>query len=59
MTTVDDTTDILFRGAGEMRALSRALDWSKTPLGPVETWPSSLRATVKTLLASLRQQALQ
>jgi signal transduction histidine kinase len=30
----------------------RALDWSKTPLGPVESWPVSLRAIVSMLLAS-------
>ena len=35
-----------------MRALGRALDWSATPLGPVEGWPQSLRSTVRTLLSS-------
>jgi PAS domain S-box-containing protein len=28
----------------------RALDWSATPLGPVETWPQSLRTSVSTCL---------
>ncbi|MBW4090912.1 MAG: response regulator [Proteobacteria bacterium] len=28
----------------------RALDWSKTPLGPVSTWPQSLLTTVSTCL---------
>lgn len=27
-------------------------DWSKTPVGPLQDWPQSLRATVKTLLGS-------
>ena len=35
-----------------MRALCREYDWSKTPLGPVDSWPLSLRTTVSTLLAS-------
>jgi len=42
----------LFAGPGELRALCRQLDWSRTPLGPVSTWPLSLRTTVATLLAS-------
>src|SRR5947199_6708514 len=33
----------LFAGGGEMGALMRSTDWSKTRLGPVENWPSSLR----------------
>lgn len=41
-----------FPGAGEMRARMRAFDWASTPVGPVETWPASLKSTVKTLLAS-------
>ncbi len=35
-----------------MRARCRAFDWSSTPLGPAEHWPTSLRATVAMLLAS-------
>ncbi len=41
-----------FAGAGEMRALCRAFDWSATPLGPVAGWPLSLRTIVATILAS-------
>ena len=41
-----------FRGPGEMARLTRAHDWAATPLGPVETWPPSLRTTVSTILAS-------
>jgi signal transduction histidine kinase len=35
-----------------MGALMRALDWSKTPVGPVETWPQSLRTVLSILLTS-------
>jgi hypothetical protein len=33
-------------GGGKMGESIRALDWSKTPLGPPETWPESLRASL-------------
>jgi PAS domain S-box-containing protein len=46
-----DPDDVL-AGGGEMGALMRSMDWSKTPLGPVEDWPQSLRTTVKICLAS-------
>ncbi|MGH7055315.1 MAG: ATP-binding protein, partial [Stellaceae bacterium] len=39
-------------GGGEMGALMRATDWAKTPIGPVETWPQSLRMMVSFLLAN-------
>ena len=44
--------DRLFDGPGEMRALCRAFDWSRTPLGPSTSWPQSLRTTVGIILAS-------
>ena len=28
------------------------MDWAQTPLGPVETWPQSLRTVVRILLTS-------
>ena len=37
-------------GGGEMGALTRAHDWSATPLGIPETWPQSLRTSVRILL---------
>jgi PAS domain S-box-containing protein len=37
---------------GEMGALMRAMDWSQTPLGPVENWPQSLRTAVGIMLSS-------
>ncbi|MCP3141824.1 ATP-binding protein [Pyxidicoccus xibeiensis] len=39
-------------GGGEMAALIASLDWSRSPLGPIETWPQSLRTTVSLCLAS-------
>ncbi|WP_245477276.1 sensor histidine kinase [Bradyrhizobium guangzhouense] len=39
-------------GGGEMGALTREFDWSKTSLGPPETWPQSLRVTVRLVLTS-------
>src|SRR3954463_16038762 len=39
-------------GGGEMGALMRSMDWSTTPLGPVEQWPQALRTTVSTCLNS-------
>lgn len=37
-------------GGGEMGALMRSLDWSKTAVGPVEQWPQSLRTALSILL---------
>ena len=39
-------------GAGEVGALMRAMDWSQTPLGPVQDWPQSLRTAVSICLHS-------
>jgi PAS domain S-box-containing protein len=35
-----------------MSDLIRQLDWSRTALGPVESWPATLRTTVNVVLAS-------
>src|SRR4051812_3145735 len=37
-------------GGGEMGALTRAHDWSATPIGPPESWPQSLRTALRILL---------
>jgi signal transduction histidine kinase/ActR/RegA family two-component response regulator len=42
----------LFEGPGEMRALLRATDWSRTPLGPPDRWPRSLRTMAGVVLGS-------
>ena len=39
-------------GGGAAGALVRAFDWSTTPVGPVHTWPASLKTTVGTMLHS-------
>jgi hypothetical protein len=39
-------------GGGEMGKLLRSMDWSHTPLGPLPSWPQSLRTTVSLGLAS-------
>ncbi|MDR6871052.1 PAS domain S-box-containing protein [Bosea sp. BE125] len=37
---------------GEIGALIAQFDWSRTPLGPIETWPQSLRTTTALALSS-------
>lgn len=44
----------VFAGDSEMATRKRALDWSATPLGPVEQWPQALRTTVRIVLDSTR-----
>jgi signal transduction histidine kinase len=39
-------------GGGEMGKVIRAADWSDSPLGPLDSWPQSLRTTVGLCLAS-------
>ncbi len=39
-------------GGGEMAKAIKTKDWSKTPLGPIEAWPQSLRTTVSLVQAS-------
>ena len=48
---VEVVSDFL-AGGGEMGALTRGFDWSKTSLGSPETWPQSLRVTVRLVLTS-------
>ncbi len=51
MLEINPTTSADFlTGGGEMGALTRAHDWSATPLGRPETWPQSLRTAVRILL---------
>lgn len=47
-----ETVNHFLSGGGEMGALTRAFDWSQTPLGAPETWPQSLRVTVRLVLNS-------
>ncbi len=39
-------------GGGAMAETIRAIDWSKNALGPLESWPQSLRTTVSLCLGS-------
>lgn len=39
-------------GGGELGALTRAFDWSKTSIGSPDAWPQSLRVTVRLVLTS-------
>jgi PAS domain S-box-containing protein len=45
-------SDSVFAEGGDMGARMRAVDWSKTALGPVEQWPLSLRACVRIVLGA-------
>jgi len=44
-------TEWLF-GGGELGSRIRSFDWAHTPLGPIEQWPQSLRASVNLMLNS-------
>jgi PAS domain S-box-containing protein len=48
----DVIAERIFAGAGEMALLIRTTDWSRTPLGRVESWPQSLRTAVSICLGS-------
>jgi PAS domain S-box-containing protein len=39
-------------GGGELADLVRQLDWSRTTLGPIDTWPRTMRTAVAFALAS-------
>jgi two-component sensor histidine kinase len=45
-------------GGGGMGALIRALDWSKTSLGPIAEWPAHLKATISLMLPAEAQIVL-
>ena len=38
--------------ASEMGELIQAMDWAKTPLGPIDSWSPSLKMMVRFLLAN-------
>jgi PAS domain S-box-containing protein len=48
----------VFAGNGQSSAHLRALDWSATPLGPVDQWPQALRTIVRVVLASAYPMAI-
>ncbi|HEV7127419.1 MAG TPA: ATP-binding protein [Ktedonobacterales bacterium] len=45
-------TDRLFAGGGEVGAVLAGIDWSHTPLGPVASWPRTLRTSLRICLTS-------
>lgn len=42
----------LFAGGGETGELMRDFAWEATPLGPVETWPQSLKTAIRIMMTS-------
>src|SRR5690348_10080755 len=44
--------DKVLSAGGEVGALMRTIDWSRTPLGSIEAWPQSLRTAVSICLHS-------
>ncbi|CAN5134813.1 hypothetical protein BH09MYX1_BH09MYX1_13690 [soil metagenome] len=50
--STSEATSTVLSGGGEMGALMRQTDWAATPLGPVATWPQSLKTAVSILLDS-------
>lgn len=42
----------ILRGGGECAALIRSIDWSRTPVGAIEDWPSTLTTTLGIMLHS-------
>ena len=47
-----DEQAVLFGGGGEMGSRMRAFDWASTALGPVASWPQSLKTCVRIILTS-------
>ncbi|GAB2552463.1 ATP-binding protein [Spirosoma aerophilum] len=50
--TERESSEQFLAGGGEMGQLIRTMDWAKTPLGPIATWPQSLRTSVSLCLSS-------
>ena len=46
----DDDAPAFLAGGGEMGALMRAHDWTRSSLGPPHRWPQALRITVRIML---------
>lgn len=51
----DDSRSLQF---GEMARLIESLDWTHSPLGPIELWPQSLRTALNIILRSRFQLAI-
>jgi two-component sensor histidine kinase len=46
------------QGGGKVEKTIREIDWAKTPLGPIESWPIALKTTISTILNSRFPAAL-
>jgi signal transduction histidine kinase len=51
-TSVREGKNDWLTGGGEMGKVIRSMAWGDSPLGPIESWPQSLRTTVSLCLAS-------
>ncbi|WP_437297797.1 ATP-binding protein [Sorangium sp. So ce426] len=49
---LDASDEDCLAGGGEMGALMRSIDWAKTKLGPVATWPISVKTVVGLVLGN-------
>ena len=49
---MNETLTGLFDRGGRMAEEIRRFDWSKSPLGPIEQWPDTLKTVVAVTLAS-------
>ena len=50
--TSSEQAHFFLRGGGEVGALMRTHDWTRSPLGPPSSWPQPLRSVVGLLLTS-------
>lgn len=49
---MNSQTPRFLEGGGEMGNLIRSIDWSGTPLGPVDTWPLALKIATEIMLSN-------
>lgn len=57
--TVNDSASSRLPEHSANRQLIRDIDWSSTPLGPMDAWPTGLRAAVDVIAATLDKLALE
>ena len=49
---IDQSSNKFLSANGEIERLMRTLDWTKSELGSIESWPQSLRTVVRIMLDS-------
>jgi signal transduction histidine kinase/PAS domain-containing protein len=52
VTRAEPSANAVLAGGGELGQRMREIDWAATPLGPVSSWPHSLRTCVRIMLTS-------